>query len=220
MPSWLTGPIAGSVTIPPGTSFNEPPWLNVTAARGLGLDDRATSWVPDDTSDALLPFVVFADHFAFSGGKVIDDSGNAAYARAAERGGVLRADGVGQRGLPRGSRPPIQRHGRGPGGRGWEQHRLARTRSSCRARRSRRSPQLRKLSRRWSNSRQQSAAIIDAGPAGHVRRGRRARPLRPDGSGRGRGQARRHARDVAHDDGARHRAHGVRRRGGHAPRSA
>lgn len=78
VPPWLTVPITGTVVVPPGVTLEDPPWLNTTAGRAFGFDDRAFSLVPDDTSDALLPFLKFADKFLFAGGKVVDQSGNAA----------------------------------------------------------------------------------------------------------------------------------------------
>ncbi len=78
-PSWLTGPITGTAVPPPGTQFADTPFLNVSAARVLGLDDNGLVLIDDKTPVALSAIVNFADHFTFSSGKVIDDSGNAAY---------------------------------------------------------------------------------------------------------------------------------------------
>ncbi len=79
VPPWLNVSINQAVVPPPGTVLAEPPGWKVSAARSLGMDDRAMAWLPDAPATALQAYLAYADHFAMAGGKVIDQSGNALY---------------------------------------------------------------------------------------------------------------------------------------------
>ncbi len=79
IPPWLNVSITDEVVPPLGTAFAEPPGWKVSAARALGMDDRAMAWLPDAPAVALEVYLNYSHRFAMAGGKVIDDSGNAAY---------------------------------------------------------------------------------------------------------------------------------------------
>ncbi len=80
LPPWLNVSITEDPIPPPGTTFADPPGWKVSAARLLGMDDRAMAWLPDAPAVAVEAYLAYSDHFAMASGKVIDDSGNAAYA--------------------------------------------------------------------------------------------------------------------------------------------
>lgn len=79
VPPWLNVSVNVQPVPPPNTGFAETAGWKKSAARALGLDDRALTWLPDDPAVALDAWLAFVDHFATAGGKVIDDSGYAAY---------------------------------------------------------------------------------------------------------------------------------------------
>ncbi len=80
IPPWLNISVTEEAVPPAGTVFAEPPGWKVSAARALGMDDRAMAWLPDAPATAVEAYLEYSHRFAMAGGKVIDDSGNAAYA--------------------------------------------------------------------------------------------------------------------------------------------
>lgn len=74
VPPWLNVSVHATASPPAGTQLATPAEWQVSAARSLGLDDRAFAWLPDDPLLALEAYLAFADRFALAGGKVIDDS--------------------------------------------------------------------------------------------------------------------------------------------------
>jgi hypothetical protein len=79
VPPWINVSVTEPAVPPPGTRLAEPTFWQVSAARSLGLDDRAFTWVPNDAVVAQQAYIALVDRFALAGGKVIDDTGNAAY---------------------------------------------------------------------------------------------------------------------------------------------
>lgn len=79
IPPWLNVSVTAGTVPPPGTTFAEPAGWKVSAARALGMDDRALAWLPDAPAVALEAYLEYSHRFVMASGKVIDDSGNAAY---------------------------------------------------------------------------------------------------------------------------------------------
>lgn len=74
VPSWLNGSVHETASPPVGTQLTKPADWQVSAARSLGLDDRAFAWLPEDPLLAEKAYLAYADRFALAGGKVVDES--------------------------------------------------------------------------------------------------------------------------------------------------
>ncbi len=86
IPPWLDVPVDAKPLMPVGVAVAEPAGWKISAARSLGLDDRALAWLPDEPALALEAYLEYSHRFALAGGKVIDDTGNAAFGGLKECG--------------------------------------------------------------------------------------------------------------------------------------
>ncbi|MFN8545267.1 MAG: hypothetical protein U0807_13820 [Candidatus Binatia bacterium] len=75
IPPWLNVSVLEQPVVPAGTTFAEPVGWKVSAARALGMDDRAFAWLPDDPLIGYHMYETFRQHVASSSAKVIVDSG-------------------------------------------------------------------------------------------------------------------------------------------------
>lgn len=78
IPPWLDVPVDVKPLMPVGVAVADPPGWKISAARSLGLDDRALAWLPDEPALALEAYLEYSHRYALAGGKVIDDTANGA----------------------------------------------------------------------------------------------------------------------------------------------